>query len=224
MNREARQKKASLVKKALAVMQVEVKTASGQRKADLDFDMGMAQQDYDSLMDFDTYPDEYFDDSVFDESLTLPDQGDVLPESPMDDLEMGAPGMELPMDGFAEPEPYDAFIESMDAPVVSDQLLDGCGPMQGGGDMWTSTNRDHVSYILDKMADLTAAIEQYEHRAALANKNASSKGARKLVATHMKKLAAVVHKADFATEEAGTQLDQVGAEVMALHKQFGLSA
>jgi len=223
MNREARQKKASLVKKALVVMQSELKTASGQRKADLDFDMGMAQQDYDSLMDFDTYPDEYFDDSVFDESLTLPDQGDVLPESPMDELEMDAPGAGLPMDGFAEPEPYDAFIESMDAPVVSDQLLDGCGPVQSD-DMWTATNRDHVSYILDKMADLTAAIEQYEHRAALANKNASSKSARKAVATHMKKLASVVHKADFAQEDTGKLLDLVGGEVMALHKQFGLSA
>ena len=219
MDRTSRQKKADLIKRAMSEMREEIKSASDVRRADLLQDLSMAQGDYDALLDFDTYSDDYFDAPAFDPGLgplDLEEPGDLLPESPLDDIEtqtdLGGPAD--PFDDMA----FDDVIESMDecsacsAPVVSDD------------EMWTATNHAHVSYILDKIADLTASIEQYEHRAAVNGKQAKSKGARTAVASSMKKLANLVAKADFTKEATGTSLDGVGAEVMKLHKQFGLSA
>lgn len=228
MDRASRQKKASLVQQAIQAMQNDLKIASEARKADLFEDISMAQGDYDALMDFDKYPDEYFDDTMFDADLSLEGPGDVLAPSPMDEVgldPLGVGNTEIdPLGGFPGGFPGDdSVIESMDS----------CGGCGGGPteanldmtseDMWTATNRDHVSYILDRVADLTASIEQYEHRAALQNKQAKSKGARATVASHMKKLASTLHKADLASPETGKALDEIGVGVMALHKQFGLS-
>jgi hypothetical protein len=231
MDRTARREKAALVKQAISAMKSSLETATGSRRDELLHDLRVAQGDFDALLDFDTYPDEFFGDSLFDsappmgggELIPLDDDfGDLLPPSPVDEIEtlppMGGP---------------DAMIESM----YGGGGMGGAGPgPQAGGDemfadehcghdMWTATNREHVSYILDKVADLTASIEQYEHRAAVANKKASgSKGARGAVAALMKKLASVVHNSDFSKEATGKALDQVGVEVMKLHKQLGLSS
>lgn len=209
MDRAGRLKKASLVKKALDAMREEVKTASQSRKADLYQDMTRAQTDYDALTDVDSYPDEYFDDTVFDDSFDIGDPGDDMPPSPMDDIEI---------------QPTVSGVDAPPPQPQADMEMEGCSTPMSGEDMWASTNLDHVSYVLDKIADLTAAVEKYEHRAATSGKTASTKGARNVIANVMKKLAMVVHKADFTTPEAGKQLDAVGTEVMALHKRFGLPA
>lgn len=223
MERASRQKKAGLVAQAIRAMQNDLKVAGRARKAELFEDISMAQGDYDALLDFDKYPDEYFDDTVFDAEFPLEGPGDVLSPSPMDELGLS--------DGGAFDAPFDAPTEfpgdDFDSVIES---CNGCGGPEvesnldmTSEDMWTATNRDHVSYILDRVADLTASIEQYEHRAMLQSKEAKSKGARVAVASHMKKLASAIHKADLASPETGKVLDEVGVEVMALHKQFGLS-
>jgi len=87
---------------------------------------------------------------------------------------------------------------------------------------WDETNRQHISYLLDKVADITAAIEQYEHRVSLEGKKPRSANARKHIASSMKELANAVHAADLTVEETGRVLDKIGIKIVKIHKGMGL--
>lgn len=138
------------------------------------------------------------DNDVTDDNVaTAGNAIEAMEESePNDDTK--APGGEVPMGAMAEHSNAYASVEQ--------------------------ANRQHISYILDKTADVTKAIEDYEHQAVVAGKTPKSATARARIASVMKELAHVVSKADLKKEAAGTRLDVVGCKVMKLHTHFGLNA
>lgn len=249
MDRKAREHKAALVRKAINAMRVELKTASGQHRADLFHDMGLAMSDYDALMDDDSWDDmgQYMGPGCG-EAMGEPS----VPASPLDeamddDLSQDMThriGELVPEelgghycgDQFMSDRAIAAMDEGKDEGETSQPNDNTTAP---GGDVpmgamaehsnvyaneWEQINRRHISYILDKTADITEAIEDYEHRALVAGKTSGSKTARNHVAAVMKGLAQVVNASDLTKRETGNALDRVGVKAMVLHKRLGLSS
>lgn len=202
MNRKERLAKAGQVRKAIASMKSNLKTASGQQRIALLEDIDVAMDDYMNYIDDDYWMDEGMED-------------DFMHHDDM--MDHGADSMD-----FME---EDDMIEGMEEDFMH-HAGEGDVPM-GAMDDHTNVyaaqeleNRKHISYILDKVADVVASIESYEKRAKAAGKQPKSAGARKRIAGYMKELASVVAKSNLRTASVGNRLSSVGVKVVAMHKQL----
>ena len=208
MNRQAHEK-AAKIRQAISTMREELKTAAGKRLADLQEDIGLAMDDFMALTDL-SLDDSLVGEPMIDEpvaedpfSAPFEEEPELLP-SPVDDLG--------DVDTYIES--FDDFVEASGVPM---------GALDDNTNIYASTethNREHVSYILERVAEVVQAIEAYEDRQAKAKKASKSSGARKAIAGTMKKLAQVVNSADFTKEATGDDLSKVGVEVQELHKKL----
>ena len=210
MNRKARHQKAAEIRRALTNMRKEVKVASKRRQAELFSDMDMAMDDYETFMDEGmwgmdddfqaaepTQPEAFMDDDMggLDETMDLYN----------DDMDMG-------MGECGEPD--------MGMGYEDDDMMGGMDEMGEMGEFESNiyaSNKEHVSYILNKVAEIVASIENYDNKAKKAKKASRSGGARKVIAGHMRQLASVVASSNFKHEETGAVLSMVGKNIIDMH-------
>jgi len=227
MTREERIKKAQEVRKAIGMMRQALKTASDRQRVAIYEDLDLAMTDYDNLMGA---PDVVMMDAEPPVPASPLDEGMSYMDAETEDLFGGPAGYsesmymeEEPAGGMAfmdEEEPVEACgLKGTDSMIEAmDEEMPVAGMAYSAAEQ---ENRDHVSYILDRTSEVVRAIEDYELRAKKAGKQPKSAAARKTIAGHMKRLASVVNKADFSeTGKTGKALDQVGTQVMAMHKQL----
>jgi len=229
MNRQERHKKASDVRSVISAMRNELKTASGNRKAELVQDISSAIDDYTAFLDDGLWGEDPVVDpyQVNDNPFSAPFE-EPFEEYPV--FEEAVPVFEEPVftdfdKGFSEPSfdpDFDSVEYYMSGPTSANAEVP-LGALEQNTNQFASTegeNRQHVSYILDRVAEVVSAIEKYEERQASTNKPVKSAGARTHIANHMKRLASVVHNADFKQASTGKHLDNVGTQVIAMHKRL----
>ena len=220
MNRQERHRKAAEIRQAISEMRTELKTASNDRKAELFTDLEVAMDDYEAFMDDglwgmdeDHQPQQPLQPEVGMEVESVPPELGMAPE-----FEAGAGcsdfGMEVEELGMLD-EAMSLYMD--EGHIAGDGKDVPMGAMEEHSNIYAH-NRNHVSYILDRVAEVVARIEQYETGAKKAKKASRSGGARKTIATHMKELASVVASSDFGQAETGEALSAVGVKVMAMHK------
>lgn len=248
MNRQARQKKASEIRNAISIMRSQLKTATGRKKAYLTKDIKTAMDDYmtymdddmwsdDSDVDMDVYDDTYTDGTAFDDvdmdteddiysnDLDMYEDTEVDDYTPSyDDLDMYE---DAEVDDLSSDDVYDDNFYMDDDTCGMDDDTCGMDDMMGMDEdkrysSVESENKQHVAYILNKIAQVMVHIEKQEAKArvASAGKPVRNMKARKLLSSYMKRLAYVVDINNMKKESTKKALDQVGIHVAAMHKKI----
>jgi hypothetical protein len=213
MDRTQRLARAAQVRQALDSIKTELKTASGTRRTALLEDMDAAMDDYMHFMD-----EGMWDEGMEDEPVLAEPAGILDDEL---DADFAPDALVEPMD---HDEGMDALIEGMEEEfmVHAGKGDVPMGAMEEHSNIYAAEqeNREHISYILDRVSEVVASIEAYEDRAVTAGRTPKSAGARARIAGYMKELASVVSASDLKVASTGKDLDGVGVKVMAMHKQL----
>ncbi len=111
----------------------------------------------------------------------------------------------------------DEFDGGMDLEDEFDEFDEFDGDMGLGMDYVATSpeNREHVAYILDKVADVMSSIETQEQES---GRIASISRTR--LASYVKELSSVVASSNMRTASAGNRLDSVGVKVMEMRSEF----